>query len=131
MNNQIVEVLDALCEKFGLAIDWTEQNVTPYIQELMEKIITYELWTSVMWIVICAIMTFLCFFIAWRISKTEGFDWDDINIEVFPSIACTLIFCGSVLSIVLGVVLIVQSLDIITCLTFPEKIIFNIIQSMM
>ena len=55
VSDQIIQVLDALCNKFGLAIDWGAQNVLPYAQELMGKMVSYELWTSVMWIVVFAI----------------------------------------------------------------------------
>lgn len=50
VSNQTIEVLNALCEKFGIAIDWTGQNVIPYVKEFMKKAVNYELWTSVGWI---------------------------------------------------------------------------------
>lgn len=31
VSDQIINVLDALCEKFGLVIDWTSENVVPYL----------------------------------------------------------------------------------------------------
>lgn len=30
MAEQIVEVLNALCEKFGIAVDWSSENVVSY-----------------------------------------------------------------------------------------------------
>ena len=30
VSNQIIEVLNEICNKFGLAIDWTSKNVQPY-----------------------------------------------------------------------------------------------------
>ena len=53
-SSQFIEVLDALCEKFGIAIDWTSQNVVPYVTELATRIIAYEIWTSAAWITIAA-----------------------------------------------------------------------------
>ena len=35
-SEQIIEVLNALCEKFGIAIDWTAENVMPYLTDLAE-----------------------------------------------------------------------------------------------
>ena len=29
VSEQIIQVIDALCEKFGIAIDWTTQNIIP------------------------------------------------------------------------------------------------------
>lgn len=39
VSNQIIEVLDYLCSKIGITIDWTESNVLPYVQTLLEKYI--------------------------------------------------------------------------------------------
>ena len=64
-SSQFIEVLDALCEKFGIVIDWTSQNVVPYLTDLAARIITYEIWTSAAWIAIAAIV----FLIAWKMAK--------------------------------------------------------------
>jgi hypothetical protein len=50
MSQQIIEVLDYLFEKFGIAIDWTAENVMPYVQELAGKIVTYNVVTEALWI---------------------------------------------------------------------------------
>lgn len=34
MNEEIIKILDYIGSKFGVAIDWTDKNVTPYLQEL-------------------------------------------------------------------------------------------------
>lgn len=35
MSEEVIKILDALAEKFGLAIDWTSANVLPYLQQLL------------------------------------------------------------------------------------------------
>lgn len=37
VSEQIISVLDALCEKFGIAINWTEENVIPYVEILCKN----------------------------------------------------------------------------------------------
>ena len=37
MSEKIIKVIDALADKFGLAIDWTSANVMPYVQDLTGK----------------------------------------------------------------------------------------------
>ena len=32
MSNEIIKVLDALSDKLGIAVDWTSENVLPYLQ---------------------------------------------------------------------------------------------------
>lgn len=136
-NNQIIQVLDALCDKFGVAIDWTGQNVLPYVQELMKKAANYELWTSIGWFLIWAIFIFAFFkLIHWYIknrydknNRIIEFITDD---EYFFCIGSGLfLIFGGIWTIISIIGIVTQVMDIITCLTFPEKIIFNMIRSMM
>ena len=125
VSDQIIQVLDALCNKFGLAIDWGAQNVLPYAQELMGKMVSYELWTSLVWVVILSIIMILCAVIMKQIyenSKNEIF-LDDFDAGICMCSGLTFMLCT------VGVVW--QTMDIITCLTLPEKIVFEMIQSMM
>ena len=137
VSNQIIEVLNALCEKFGIAINWTGQNVMPYVQELMKKAVNYELWTSIGWIVIWAIFIFAFFKpIHWCVknrnnknNKIIEFITDDEYLFFIGSLIFLIV--GGILAIIAIIGTITQIMDIITCLTFPEKIIFNMIQDMM
>lgn len=132
VSNQIIEVLNALCEKFGIAIDWTSQNVMPYVKEFMNKAVNYELWTSVGWLLICATFIFVFFkLIYWYVKNQNNesniiLDFLDYNEEF---IVLFSIF-GGILTIIATIYAVTQIMDIITCLTFPEKVIFNMIQSM-
>lgn len=137
VSNQIIEVLNALCEKFGIVIDWTGQNVMPYVQELIKKAVNYELWTSIGWFLIWAIFIFAFFkLIYWYIknrydknNRIIEFITDD---EYFFCIGSGLfLIFGGIWTIISIIGIVTQVMDIITCLTFPEKIIFNMIQSMM
>lgn len=51
VSDQIIQVLDALCDKFGIAIDWTANNVIPQLEVLCKKFIRFEICTSIFWIV--------------------------------------------------------------------------------
>ena len=41
ISEQVIKVLDAVCDKFGIAIDWTSNNVIPYIEQIGNKIIDF------------------------------------------------------------------------------------------
>lgn len=56
VSEQIIQVIDKLCEKFGMAIDWTGENAVPYIETLGQKLVTYEIATSVAWMFIWLII---------------------------------------------------------------------------
>ena len=56
ISEQVIKVLDAVCDKFGIAIDWTSNNVIPYIEQLGNKIIAYDICNSIMWLVIGSVI---------------------------------------------------------------------------
>ena len=115
MSEEIIKVLDDLSARFGVAIDWSAENVLPYAQELFQKFVNYEIWTSVFWLVICLLSIVLI------ISKAKWIDENDS--EGFLIVAAILTSIASL------VVISVQALDIITALTFPEKLLFDYINS--
>lgn len=59
ISNEIIEVLEYLCAKIGLTIDWTGDNVIPYVTQLCEKFVKWEAYTSIAWITIMWVSTIL------------------------------------------------------------------------
>lgn len=131
VSEQIVQVLDALCEKFGIAIDWTSEHVIPYIGELCTKLVSWEIWTSVAWMVIMAVLVMIGAVIVKKLhpifkKRIEAQTWcqDDWTIGwVFIIIGLVL------LCLVAGIVIMVQTMDIIKCVTFPEMFVFEYVQN--
>lgn len=69
MSEEIIKVLNALAEKFGLTIDWSSKNVIPYSEQLCHKYVNYEIATSIMWIVLGILLctsTIICFKIVYK-----------------------------------------------------------------
>lgn len=125
VSNQIIQVLDALCEKFGMAIDWTSENVIPYISVLCEKLITWEIWSSVAWIGIMMVASVISIIITVRYKVFS----EDI-IDAFDIIGCFIIIGLIGLWVCTVICIGVQIFDIIKCNTFPELYIFEYIQTM-
>lgn len=123
VSEQIIEVLNYLGEKFGIAIDWTSENVIPYITTLCQKLISYEIWTSVAWMAIMAVLSVVWFIITRVYREPIRESWDDAD---FPGIAAVVVsMCLGVATIcVIGT----QIFDIIKCTTFPEMYVFEYIQ---
>lgn len=125
MNNTIIEVLNYLGEKFNIAIDWTSENVVPYIQELFNKFIQWEISTSIAWIMVAIVITAISwtvYIISGCISRrTSGCcTADDVN-DIF-------FFIGIIISVIAILVICFQVFDIIECNTFPEKTLFDYIK---
>lgn len=108
MSNEIIKILDAICDKFGLAIDWTSQNVMPYVERLCEHIVQYELSSSILYILIAILAIVLA------IGIYKG-DEDYVG---FSAIICIVAF----------IVICKQLFDILAATTFPEKILIEFMQ---
>ena len=129
MSEEIIKVLDELGKRFGIAIDWTSENVAPYVEQLAKRFINYEIVTSVFWIVFVAILFAISLIPTVKLTKMANKNkWYD----EFPSIPAILCIILSVaLAIAVFVMLANEGIDIATCFTFPEKMILEYIKTLM
>lgn len=114
VSEQIISVIDNLCQKFGVAIDWTANNVLPYIETLCGKYIDWEINTSIAWIIIAASCSLIALTIAIIVNcngECDGFEWGFFAVIFIFSIG----------------IIVTQVFDIIECKTFPEKAIYDYI----
>ena len=58
-NNKILEVLQYIGEQFGIVIDWSSENVMPYVQSLIVRIGEYEFYSSLTLAIISFIISFV------------------------------------------------------------------------
>jgi hypothetical protein len=113
VSEQIIEVLNYLGRQLGMTIDWTAENVLPYVNTLCEKFITWEISTSWMWIGIMGALVILSL-IASIVCDFDGMEW---LIFAFVCMGAFIVIC-------------VQVYDIITCYVFPEKAIYDYIKEL-
>ena len=110
MSDEIIKILDDLGRRFGIVIDWSSENVMPYLQDLMSRYIKYETMTSIMWMAIGVIGLLLGIIFIYKGFKSD--DPEFATIFIFVAIACI-------------VIIIFQISDIITVNTIPEKMIYE------
>ena len=117
---QIIEVLDALCAKMGIVIDWTSENVIPYVTELAGKYITFEIATSIAWLVI----SIVCLVAGWKFAFWAHRKAGDVEISfiVFLMMFFLSIACAGIIGR--------QIFDIIECATIPELVLFKAVQAL-
>lgn len=121
MADEIIKIIDDLANRLGIAIDWSSKNITPYLKELFVKYTNYEMATSIMWLIIFVITIIIgVLFAKW------AFEYDDYEdgsaVQAFIIILSVVLFLACVFSII-GICC--QTIDIIKCCTFPEKIILD------
>lgn len=128
ISNEIIKVIDALAEKFGVAVDWTSENIIPYLEQLCDKYINYEIATSVVWIVFGVFLISSC---KWGLKIAQNCDVkyeEDIWSEWDMAAVCVRV--GTIIAVVSGIAIVItQLLDIVTCLTFPEKFVLDEVKS--
>lgn len=123
VSEQIIQVLNYLGEKFGIAIDWTSDNVIPYLTTLCTKLVTWEIWSSVAWIGIMAVLGIIAIiFIAVNKQQLLEFMSEDSIFAGLVVALCVMLFVA-----VIGVIG-TQIFDIIKCITFPEMHVVEYIQ---
>lgn len=128
VSSQIIEVLDDLCHKFGVAIDWTSENVMPYLEDLCGRYIQYEVWTSIAWCLV-PVAVLIISGLLWVISGIVYAKCcqNDIAYGVMTVSICVFFF-----SLVFGfLICAVQAFDIIACNTIPEKVILEYIGTLL
>lgn len=121
ISDQIIQVLNYLCQKFGIVVDWTSANVMPYLQELCGKFINYKIGISIVWMVLgilIIISTSIPLYIMKKIDKNDPYDKKPWCVMIAICIGAAGI----------GVI-ICQAINIVTCYTLPEKVIFDFIST--
>lgn len=107
------QTLQELAKQFGLVLDWSNSNVIPYLQDLAQRVITYEFRSSIFWIVI-GVIIILIGVAAMFLSLHSADEW----------------FFVAIVAWIVGAVIIGNQInDIILCGTLPEKILLRYIQS--
>ena len=133
MANEIIKVLDELCNKFGIVVDWTDQNVLPYIQELSTKCVNWKMGISIAYLIYGIIFLGIGIFGIWGIKycynkcKTAAC-CDDVSLW---SEIGFLMFLLMVIGFIEFSIFVPSNIEnIITCKTFPEKVLIDMIMEM-
>lgn len=116
MSDEIIKLLNDLSSRFGVAIDWSSKNMTPYLQELFQKYTRYEIALNIFYIVLCMVITVVCVVIGIKLIKLE--------FELLP----ILFFTVAAGTIIIGVT---YAKDLITVYTFPEKLIITELKTLL
>lgn len=112
LSEEIIKILEYIGKQVGVTIDWTNANIIPYVQELIQRFIRWEISTSVIWIILATVFLSLCLIGTVLIHKYCY--WDGLEWVIFAIICITSV-----------VVISVQIFDIVTCNVFPEKVLYD------
>lgn len=120
MDKDLCNVIDKIAEKIGVAIDWSSENVMPYIQDIIQRYRTMNIVNNIIVMTVCAIIITICVIVAVKITKgiinglqnTESSIWFDADYDDL-----------SKLSIVTSVIIIISLLvSVITLRVATEEL---------
>ena len=144
-SEQVINILDDLSKRFGVVVDWSNENIVPYVQDLYTRMAKYELVTHITSLVLLVIMMSIGIFLLGKVFS----DWKKIKkgeIAAKDSIyfytthyrcikKIELSGIGMAFAIAGGVIMIISVLSIpyciksiIECVYLPEKVIIDTIK---
>lgn len=128
-SEQFILVLDELCKRFGLVIDWTAQNVMPYLQDLSSRVISYEIAKNILFILLLPAAVIATREILKRVTRYAN-EWDKEHNHTTTEY--DLVHCiGCVVVGVLSILAASSVLDIIKCVFLPEMVIYGYIKPLL
>lgn len=116
MADEIIKVLDDLSQRFGIAVDWSNQNMLPYLQTLGNKLVHYEIGMALMYITIGILLLCASRFTYKKWKEYANKDGCLDEVEICAVATVVLVIAGACF-----IGFNVQT--IITGITFPEKLI--------
>lgn len=131
MSEEIIKILDDLGNRMGIAIDWSSQNVLPYLQDLMRRFIAYKNAEAIIAIIMMIICIAICVFIIkkavdWKKSdefNTDRWNDDDFNFWLIVSFSAIFMLC-------IAIVVICNLVGIFQNIYMPELTIINYLKSL-
>ena len=123
-NNQLVELLKELANQLGIAVDWTSENIKPFVIDLMMRNAKYELFTSLFWIALALIVAVLSIVMIKQVDKenSEGNISDDD--------CCGTVLLFATLTLVATVIFFCQIYDVGKALYMPELLLLETLKSL-
>ena len=126
LGDEIIKVLEYLCEKIGVTIDWTSNNVMSFLEQICEKYIKWEISTSIVWLVIYS----MCLIVGSCFIKSAINEWRKYRTgeQGYHEVISIIYWC--LVAIILSIAVprfFMEVFDIIECMAFPEKTIYDAI----
>lgn len=131
MSDEIIKVLDELGKRFGIAIDWSNQNIMPYLQELGTRFITYKTATGILAIIVLSILIVISSIaiaklVKWR--KSDKFDKSYCSEDPFLFWTFISLLVCAIVGLAIGIICNIAG--IMQNLIMPELTIINYLKGL-
>lgn len=130
-NNQLIDLFDYIIDKFNIAIEVPKEQLTEFTQQFATKIINWELWNSIISIIICLLIISVDV-ILYRKLFGKGLKafkdfWSNINLHNTQEGKLIALVLMIFVLVIVTIIILMKIYNIILCIVFPEKIILDFI----
>ena len=120
-SKQFIEIIDAIAERIGVVVDWTSKNTMPYLEDLMYRLVKFEIASSIFWLILF-MFVLIGSIIAIKYLYTEADGGDEYALAIVVlSILCFFSLVG----------VCNESYDIIEANILPEKVIIQNVENIL
>ena len=139
MDKELCNVIDKIAEKIGVVVDWTSENVLPFIQDIMQRYRTMSIVKNVITMIVCTIIITICVIVVTKMIKgivnglknevsSIWFDADYDELSKLSLVTSVIIIIPLLVSVI---VLCVAAVDLIGWLYVPEVKLLGILKGLM
>lgn len=139
MDKDLCNVIDKIAEKIGVAIDWSSENVMPYIQDIIQRYRTMNIVNNIIVMTVCAIIITICVIVAVKITKgiinglqnTESSIWFDADYDDLSKLSIVTSVIIIILLLLSVIKLCVATEELMGWLYVPEVQFLGILKGLM
>ena len=70
LSTQIIDVLNHISNKLGIAIDWTQQNILSQVVDICSRYRQYEIVAILMGIIVCVVLFIISCFCIYKLYNS-------------------------------------------------------------
>lgn len=139
MDEELCNVIDKIAEKIGVAIDWSSENVMPYIQDIMQRYRAMSIIETVIIMAVCAIIITICVIVAVKITKgiingsqnTVSSIWFDADYDTVSTFSITTSIIIVISFLISFIVFGFATGDLIRWIYVPEVKLLEVLKGFM
>lgn len=124
-SDNFIKIMDDLGKRLGIIVDWGNENVIPYLTDLVSRFIHWEVATSLTWLVVGIILLISSIVL---IKKSLKHIFGETYCDDVWYLLGVLGFIGIIL--IAAPIILVQVFDIFQVIYLPELSIYKYIQNM-
>lgn len=119
-SEQFKDIFNMLCEKIGIAIDWTQDNIVPYVMELCKRFVILNIVEEAIWLVGGIIAVVIVGVLSKKLFKDyrkcastreDTFWWERFCGDVSPKSGTLIVFIVGGVALIFGLIAIPCSIS--------------------